>query len=102
MTNKSDLLAAVYARVSSDQQADAGTIAIQLAALKKKVKSDVMRAIDMFGCKVIFMKPDYCILEIVGDKDETETISNYFKPLGIEEIARTGIIALQQKNNNET
>jgi len=69
--------------------------------LKKKVRSEVMRAIDMFGCKVIFMKSDYCILEIVGDKDETETLLNYLKPLGIEEIARTGIIALQQKNNND-
>lgn len=69
--------------------------------IKKGQKAEIMRAVDMFGCSIIFMKSDYCILEIVGDKDKTETITNYLKPLGIEEIARTGIIALQRENSNE-
>jgi acetolactate synthase-1/3 small subunit len=56
-----------------------------------------MRAIDMFGCSIIFMKSDYCILEVVGDKEKVETVLNYLKPLGIKEINRTGIIALQQE-----
>ena len=60
-------------------------------------KPEIMRAIDMFGCSIIFMKSDYCILEVVGDKDKVETVLNYLKPLGIKEINRTGIIALQQE-----
>ena len=35
-----DIRAAIYARVSSDQQAEAGTIASQVDALKKKVSED--------------------------------------------------------------
>jgi len=69
-------------------------------SIKKKVRADVMKAIEMFRCKVIFLKADYCILEIVGSKEETETALNFFQPLGVQEIARTGIIALSHKNNN--
>jgi acetolactate synthase-1/3 small subunit len=60
-------------------------------------KAEITSAIDMFGCSIIFMKSNYCILEVVGDKDKTETVINYLKPLGIKEINRTGIIALQQE-----
>ena len=53
-----------------------------------------MRAIDRFGCNVRYMSESYCILEFVGETEKTETILSYLKPLGIAEIARTGIIAL--------
>jgi len=69
--------------------------------IKEGRRTEIMRAVDMFGCSIVFMKSDYCILEIVGDKNKTETILNYLKPLGIKEIARTGIIALQRENSNE-
>jgi len=65
---------------------------------QQETRPDIMRAVDMYGCKVIFMKSDYCIVEIVGIRKETETILSYFEPLGIEEIARTGTIALSHKN----
>jgi acetolactate synthase-1/3 small subunit len=69
--------------------------------IKKKVRTDIMKAVEMFGCKVVFLKADYCILEIVGSKEETETALNFFKTLGVQEIARTGVIALSHKNNND-
>jgi acetolactate synthase-1/3 small subunit len=70
-------------------------------SIKKKVRTDIMKAVEMFGCKVIFLKADYCILEIVGSKEETETALNFFQPLGVQEIARTGVIALPHTNNND-
>lgn len=69
--------------------------------IKKKVRADIMKAVEMFGCRVIFLKADYCILEIVGSKEEADTALNFFKPLGVQEIARTGVIALSHKNNND-
>jgi len=66
--------------------------------IDKEKRAEIMRAIDMFGCNVRYMSDNYCILECVGETEKTETIINYLKPLGIEEIARTGIIALPQKN----
>src|ERR1051326_961437 len=38
-----ELLVALYARVSSDQQAEAGTIGSQIAALRARVAEDVLR-----------------------------------------------------------
>jgi len=59
-------------------------------------RRDVMQAVDMYGCKIVSIRDDYCIIENVANRGETQTILNYFKPLGIEELARTGLIALRQ------
>ena len=42
------LQVAIYARVSSDQQAEAGTIASQLAALSERVVQDGCRLAEAF------------------------------------------------------
>jgi len=62
-------------------------------------RKEIVQAIDMFGCKIVSIREDYCIIENVANRGETQTILNYFKPMGIKEIARTGMIALQQKKN---
>jgi len=59
-------------------------------------RRDVMQAVDMYGCKIVSIRDDYCIIENVANRGETQTILNYFRPLGIEELARTGLIALRQ------
>lgn len=48
MVNTIKLTAAIYARVSSDQQAEAGTIASQVQALQAKVKGEGLRLEDEF------------------------------------------------------
>ncbi len=65
-------------------------------------REEIMQAIAMFGCKIVSIRQNYCIIENVGNRGETETILAYFEPMGIEELARTGMIALQQhKNGND-
>jgi len=66
--------------------------------LSPDVRHEIMRAIDLFGCKLVFIQSNHCILEAAGDKDTINTILNYLKPFGIAEIARTGAIALGQKS----
>ena len=44
---ENEIRAALYARVSSDQQAEAGTIASQLAALEARMAADGLRAADV-------------------------------------------------------
>jgi len=62
-------------------------------------RKEIVQAIAMFGCRIVSIKEDYCIIESVGNREETETILKYFEPIGIRELARTGLIALQQKKN---
>ena len=64
--------------------------------VKEGMHSDILRAIEMFGCKIVTMTPDYFILEITGLQDETAAVLKYFQSFGVEEINRTGSIVVQR------
>ena len=64
--------------------------------VKEGMHSELLRAIEMFGCKIVTMTPDYFILEITGLQDETAAVLKYFQSFGVEEINRTGSIVVQR------
>lgn len=64
--------------------------------VKEGMHSEILRAIAMFGCKIVTMTPDYFILEITGLQDETAAVLKYFQSFGVEEINRTGSIVVQR------
>jgi len=57
-------------------------------------RTAALQAVSVFGCKIISMKRDYCIVQVAGSKEEAQTALNFFKPLGVTQIARTGAVAL--------
>ncbi|MBE9547721.1 MAG: acetolactate synthase small subunit [Proteobacteria bacterium] len=73
----------------------------EMALIKMNVTeeniSEIRKAIDTLKCRIVFMGANCCILEATGRQDEIETALNYLKPMGIEDIARTGTIALGRK-----
>ena len=64
--------------------------------VKEGMHSEILRAIEMFGCRIVTMTPDYFILEITGLQDETAAVLKYFQSFGVEEINRTGSIVVQR------
>ncbi len=64
--------------------------------IKEGAYSDILRAIESFGCKIVTMSPGYLILELTGQPDETAAFLKLLQPLGVEEINRTGVITLQR------
>lgn len=64
--------------------------------IKEGTHSEILRAIEMFGCRIVTMTPDYFILEITGHQDETAAILKFFQSFGVEETNRTGSIAVQR------
>jgi len=64
--------------------------------VKEGMHSELLRAIEMFGCKIVTMTPDYFILEVTGLQDETAAVLKYFQSFGVEEINRTGSIVVQR------
>jgi acetolactate synthase-1/3 small subunit len=62
--------------------------------LKEENRQEILRAIDIFGCRVVAMSEDYLIMEITANKDKTAAILRYFEPFGVEEMNRTGAIAV--------
>ena len=68
--------------------------------IKEGSHSEILRAIEMLGCRIVTMSPDYFVLEITGLQDETASVLKYFQSFGVEEINRTGTIALQRNRTN--
>ena len=62
--------------------------------IKEENRQEILRAIDLFGCKIVAMSGDYLILEITANTDKTAAILKFFEPFGVEEMNRTGAIAV--------
>lgn len=69
--------------------------------IKEGSHAEILRTIETLGCKIVTMSPDYIILEITGLQDETASVLKYFQSFGVEEINRTGTIALQRNRPKE-
>jgi acetolactate synthase I/III small subunit len=69
---------------------------LMLISLRLTVENhqEILRAIDVFGCRVVAMSEDYLIMETTANKDKTAAILKHFEPFGVEEMNRTGTIAV--------
>ena len=66
---------------------------------KPEHRAEILRIVDIFRCKVVDIGPEHYTVEVTGDEGKMEAILNIFKPIGIKEVARTGIIALFREPN---
>jgi acetolactate synthase-1/3 small subunit len=66
---------------------------------KPEHRAEILRIVDIFRCKVVDIGPEHYTVEVTGDEGKMEAILNIFKPIGIKEIAKTGIIALFRDPN---
>jgi len=63
-------------------------------------RKEILRAIDVFGCRVIAMHENSLIIETTANKDKTAAILRYFEPFGVEEMNRTGAIAVFRQQHD--
>ncbi|MEA3280878.1 MAG: acetolactate synthase small subunit [Thermodesulfobacteriota bacterium] len=66
---------------------------------KPERRAEILRIVDIFRCKVVDVGQDHYTLEVTGDEGKMTAILNLLKPIGIKEIAKTGIIALFREPN---
>ncbi|HUV51397.1 MAG TPA: acetolactate synthase small subunit [Anaerolineae bacterium] len=70
----------------------------EMALIKVQARSEhraeILRIVDIFRCKVVDVGQEHYTLEVTGDEDKMHAILNLLKPIGIKEIAKTGVIAL--------
>jgi len=69
-------------------------MALIKVAAKPEHRAEILRTVDIFRCKVVDVGAVHYTIEITGDEDKINAILSLLKPIGIKEIARTGIIAL--------
>ena len=80
--------------------ADSPHVEREMALIKvtadEKTRAEVMNIVDIFRGKVIDVGPRSYILELTGDEDKIQAVLDLLSPLGIQEIVRTGRIAMHR------
>ena len=59
-------------------------------------RSEVMAAAEVYRAKIIDYKTDYMCIEVTGDPGKIIAFTDVMRPLGIIEMCRTGVIALER------
>jgi acetolactate synthase-1/3 small subunit len=57
-------------------------------------RAEVLRIADIFRAKVIDVTPLSFVLEATGDEGKLEALTELLKPIGIQELVRTGKVAI--------
>jgi acetolactate synthase-1/3 small subunit len=66
----------------------------------QETRAEILRTADIFRAKVIDVGPKSYALELTGDKDKVTAFLELLKPMGIKEIARTGVVAMAREIQN--
>jgi len=81
---------------------DVETVKRELALIRMNLtadnKNELIRTVNRLNCKILTFNSDHCVLEFRGTKAEVDRVLETLKPLGLDDIARTGIAALERKN----
>lgn len=67
---------------------------VKVSTADAKVRSDVINYTEIFKGHVVDVAHDSLIVEITGDSEKTNAFIELMRPLGVKEIARTGVTAL--------
>ena len=62
-------------------------------------RSEVMAAAEIYRAKIIDYNTDTMCVEVTGEPSKIKAFIDVMKPLGIIEICRTGVVALERGCN---
>ena len=81
------------------------TIARELAIITVKTtletRGSVIEIANVFGAKVVDMSEDTITLELSGTESVLQNLVRLLSPFGVDEMARTGMIALAMKSSEQ-
>lgn len=63
-------------------------------------RAEVLRIADIFRCRVVDVSPISYTLEITGNTEKLNAVLGLLKNLGIQEIVRTGILAIARSKKD--
>lgn len=81
----------------SDEPAVFREMALIKVKAKAEHRAEILRIVDIFRSKVVDVTADHYTLEITGDQGKIEAFLDLVRPMGIKEIARTGICSLSRE-----
>lgn len=72
----------------------------ELALIKvhanEKTRGEITQIVDMFKARIVDVAEDAVIIEISAEKEQVENMQKLLEKFGIQELVRTGKIALQK------
>jgi len=82
---------------------NSGTVERELMLIKvsnsSEKRSEIMDAAEIYRAKVIDYTTDTVCIEVTGEPSKINAFIDVMKPLGIVEICRTGVVALERGAN---
>lgn len=63
-------------------------------------RAEVLRVIDIFRGKVVDVGPKSYVVELTGSRSKVQAVIDILRPIGIQEIIRTGVIAITRGKKN--
>lgn len=73
-------------------------MALIKVSAKPEHRAEILRIVDIFRCKVVDVSTNHYTLEVTGDNGKIVALLDMLKPMGIKEIARTGVAALSRES----
>ena len=82
---------------------EGGSVERELMIIKvpnnPSTRSDVMSAAEVYRAKIIDYTTDYMCIEVTGEPSKINAFTDVMRPIGIIEMCRTGVIALERGGN---
>ena len=73
-------------------------LAIIVIKASSETRSPIIEIADVFDAKIVDMSEQAIMLEVTGNTRRIDSIIKLLSPFGIEEIARTGVVALRYRS----
>ncbi|MBQ7936106.1 MAG: acetolactate synthase small subunit [Clostridia bacterium] len=67
---------------------------------QSKTSNDIMNAVNIFRAKIIDYSSEALCIEVTGDSEKIDAFIDVLKPVGIIEMCRTGIVALERGSSS--
>lgn len=64
---------------------------------KPEHRAEILRMVDIFRSMVVDVGSEYYTVETTGDEGKITAFLSLLKPMGVKEIARTGVVALARE-----
>jgi hypothetical protein len=89
------------ASVGKFTSADAQSVTLKVKAGDLRIsRAEILRIGDIFRAKVVDVTPTTYTLEATGEEGKIEAIIDLLRPFGIQEVVRTGKVAIARSSKN--
>jgi len=79
--------------ITGEKTVDRQLLLLKVAA-EAAVRQEIMQIVEIFRCRIVDIGKRSLIVEATGDEEKIEAIIRSLRPFGIQELVRTGKVAM--------